>query len=88
MEASPVEASADDAPADTDPASDSEPSAHATPTACGPTNDTPRANAAAPTRTPLLTDTTHNTFPGFIYRPLIRMVKIAQSEVEAAPVYL
>ena len=75
MEASPVEASADDAPADTDPASDSEPSAHATPTACGPANDTPRANATAPTRTPLLTDITHNTFPGCIYRLSTLIVK-------------
>ena len=54
MEDSAVEAAPEDAPADTDPASESEPSAHATPAACGPANDNPRANAAAATR-PVLT---------------------------------
>ena len=70
-----MEDSAAGAPADTDPASESEPSAHATPAACGPANDNPRANAAAPTRTPLLTTAG--------YRLLILMVKIAQSDVKA-----
>ena len=70
-----MEDSAAGAPADTDPASESGPSAQATPAACGPANDTPRANATAPTRTPLLTDTTHNTFPGCIYRLSTLIVK-------------
>lgn len=40
---------------DADPESGSEPSADAMPTACGPAaNDNPGTNAAAPTRTPLL----------------------------------
>ena len=83
-----MEDSADDAPADTDPASESEPSAHAPPTACGPANDKPRANAAAPTRTPLLALAIGDTFPGPIYSPLILMVMIGQSVVAAALVYL
>ena len=81
-----MEDSAAGAPADTDPASESEPSAHATPAACGPANDNPRANAAAPTRTPLLTDITHKpSLDTLGARLSTRIVKIAKSSPEGQP---